>query len=134
MYKGIYKQGNNGGKRVFVNLSNHPSDQWGEAQRQDALCYGEIIDLPYPQIPVKIENDAMETLVSDYYDQIVRLDKPVVMLQGEAVFAFRLANRVKEAGIQVLASCTERVSEEERLEDGSIRKVSRFQYGGMREY
>ena len=134
MYNMGYNNGDFGGKHVFINLSNHPSSQWGDAQRQDALAYGEIIDLAYPQIPITIENDAMDALVSSYYDQIVRYDKPVVMLQGEPVFAYRLTNRLKEAGIKVLASCTERVATEEMMDDGSIRKVSNFCYGGMREY
>ena len=119
---------------MFVNLSNHPSSQWGDEQRRDAMQYGEIIDISYPRIPVRIENDAMDALVDTYYDQIVSLNNPVVMLQGEPVFAFRLTNRLKAIGIKVLVSCTERISEEERLEDGSVRKTSRFIYGGMREY
>ncbi|MBO6206365.1 MAG: hypothetical protein J6O73_05440 [Lachnospiraceae bacterium] len=119
---------------MFINLSNHPSSQWGEAQRQDALRYGEIVDIPYPQIPVKIANEEIDSLVNNYYDLIVQYDEPTVMLQGEPVFAFRLTNRLKTVGIKVLASCTERVSEEEKLEDGSVRKISQFLYGGMREY
>lgn len=119
---------------MFINLSNHPSSQWVAAQRQDALVYGEIVDLPYPQIPIQIESDAMDALVGTYFDTIVCMEEPTVMLQGEAVFAYRLTSRLKAAGIRVLACCTERVSEEEVLEDGSVRKISKFNYGGMREY
>lgn len=36
---------------MFVNFTNHPSGSWGAAQRRAAQVYGEILDLPFPDVP-----------------------------------------------------------------------------------
>ena len=36
---------------MFLNFSNHPSDRWNKAQRQAAERYGEIRDVPFPDVP-----------------------------------------------------------------------------------
>ena len=119
---------------VFINLSNHPSSLWDKTQTEDALQYGEIVDLAFPAIPVSISDKYMNHLVQEYANKIMEYDNPVVMIQGEFVFVFRMVTRLKSMGIRALACCTERISTEEKQADGSIKKVSRFVYGGMRGY
>ena len=36
---------------MFVNFTKHPSGSWGAAQRRAAQVYGEILDLPFPDVP-----------------------------------------------------------------------------------
>ena len=31
--------------KMFINLTNHPSDKWSESQRKAAEEYGEIVDI-----------------------------------------------------------------------------------------
>ena len=37
-------------KKMFINYTNHPSDAWGEKQREEASKYGEILDIHFPDI------------------------------------------------------------------------------------
>lgn len=122
------------GERVFINLSNHPSANWDSMQSGDALKYGRIVDMPFPLITVDITEEKMEALVEQYYDRIMQYKNPVVMLQGEFVFVYRMVARLKDASVRVFCACTERRSVEEKLADGSVRKISYFEYSGLREY
>ena len=134
MEKIFQKESNIGGKRVFINLTNHPSSAWGTEQIREAENYGEIADFPFHNIPVDISDTELDALVDEYYARIMEQSDPIVMLQGEFVFVYRLANRLKEAGIPVFSACTDRIVSEEVQPDGSIIKTSHFRYGGLREY
>ena len=35
---------------MFINYTNHPSVSWGEKQTSEAKKYGEIVDMPFPNI------------------------------------------------------------------------------------
>ena len=69
------------------------------------------MEMVWRSLPRKIREilseEELEKLVDQYEKKIAVLDEPVVMLQGEYVFTYRLVERLKEAGILVLASCTE---------------------------
>ena len=84
---------------MFINLSNHPVGSWSKEQIEATKIYGEIIEYPFPQIPVSVSDEEMNRLVSKYFELIMKHDQPVVMLQGEFVFVFRLVTRLKKAGI-----------------------------------
>lgn len=122
------------GKCVFINLSNHPSSEWGSGQTEDARKYGDIVDIPFPKIPADITDPQLNALVEQYFEKVMQYENPAVMLQGEFVFVFRLVTRLKREGIRVFSGSTERKGTEERLADGSIRKESVFEYCGLREY
>ena len=52
---------------MLINLSNHPSSNWGEKQKQSAIAqYNEIVDIPFPQIaPAATIEDVLE-LAEEY--------------------------------------------------------------------
>ena len=118
----------------FINLSNHPSDFWSEAQRAAAGQYGQIIDMPFPTIPPDITDDKMDALVQERFTQILQQPEPTVMLQGESVFTYRLVHRLNQAGVTTLAAVSIRESKEVQIEDGTTVKQSVFRFAGFRKY
>ena len=40
---------------VFINLSNHRSENWGNDQIEAASRFGEIVDLPFPNVEPGME-------------------------------------------------------------------------------
>ncbi len=119
---------------MIINLSNHPSSKWDEKQIHDALLFGDIVDMPFPNISVSIDGHQMDELVDDYYEKILKYKDPVVMIQGEFVFVFRLVTRLKAKGIRAISACTERIVSEEIQEDGSLKKTSNFRFCGFRDF
>lgn len=119
---------------MFINLSNHPSSLWMEKQIEVAKTYGDIIDMSFPQIDPEWDDSMINQLVDEYLVKVCEYDKPVVMLQGEMVFSYRLITKLKEKGIKVVAACSKRVAIEKHDEEGNSIKTSIFQFIRFREY
>lgn len=118
----------------FVNCSNHPSSKWASDQCEAAEEYGEIIDVRFPLVPPTATNEELNLLVEETLEKIMNAMPVAVMCMGEFVVCYRLVNRLKDQGIPVYASCSERESKEYIDETGAIRKESTFEFKGFREY
>ncbi len=115
---------------MLLNLSNHPSPKWPQNQIVAALAlYGEIIDLPFPQISPHLDSDALDMLVEQFELQIRKIDPTVVHIMGEMTFTFRLVKKLMDKGIFCIASTTERISD---VQNGI--KSSVFQFVQFRRY
>lgn len=120
-------------KKVFINLSNHPSQKWSEEQKEAAQKYGEIVDIPFPQInpemtSTKVYNTAnwwVKNILSAYNnDDIVSIH-----VMGEMTFTHAFVKIATAHNIPCFASTTERVTTEK---DGV--KTSVFQFVQFRQY
>ena len=100
---------------MFVNLSNHPSNRWERAQLETAReNYGEIVDMPFPQVTPDASNDELQILAQEYVQRIMSLTKSqtvTVHIMGEMTFTER-KNTYNDDGT----------------------KVSEFQFVKFREY
>lgn len=119
---------------MLINLSNHPSDRWGKKQLDLASQYGEIVDIGFPAIDPYGSSEEIDSLVEYYYKQILIYEKPVIMLQGEYIFTYRLVCRLKAAGFTVVAGCSDRRTIEYVDESGNTTRKSEFEFIGFKEY
>lgn len=119
---------------TFVNLTNHPSARWSDAQRRAALEYGPIRDLPFPAISERDMLEDLSRLAADYLEKIKAFENPVVLIQGEAVFSYRLVRLLEQAGIPALAAVSRRQVQETVLPDGTTQKTAYFVFEGFRLY
>ena len=118
---------------LLVNFSNHPSRYWDNSQREESQNYGELLDIPFPQISPNASDDELEKLALDYVQRIVSLAESkdiIVHIMGEMTFTFMVVTRLKEMGIKCIASTTERKTTYN--DDGT--KVSEFSFVKFREY
>lgn len=102
---------------MFINLSNHPSARWSTKQIEAAKQYGDIMDIPFPSVNPDGDESYIKGLANKYFQQVIQLaqGQPVMVhLMGEMTLTFILASRLKAAGIECVASTTERVVEENR--------------------
>ena len=102
--------------RLFINLSNHPSGQWDDPQRNAAMRYGQIVDLPFPEVPPEMGEDDVKTVAMNFYGKIRRLahkycngdsSQVTVMLQGEFTLVYILTKMLREDGIRVVSGSAE---------------------------
>lgn len=119
---------------MFLNISNHKSENWSVNQINEAEKYGKIIDIPFPAVNPRESDEYMDDLVDEYYQKVMEYEKPTVMVQGEFVFTYRFVNQLKQAGIKVVASCSERRVTEEIDENGCTIRRSQFEFVKFREY
>ena len=119
---------------MFINLSNHISEKWNSRQIEAAQKYGEIVDIMFPPVDPHSTDQELDSLVEDYYNKVMHYENPVVMLQGEYVFTYRLIVRLKKAGIKVLASQSERRTIEYIDDNGFTARRSEFEFVKFMEY
>lgn len=121
-------------RRVFVNLSNHPSVDWSEEQKKAALAYGGIIDVPFPSVPSSCSDKAMQKLADKAIGAVTKAAYPArevtVHVMGEMTLTYRIVNKLKARGIRCLASTSDRVASD----IGNGEKISQFHFVEFREY
>ena len=118
---------------LFLNLSNHSSDKWGEAQLDAARAYGKVVDMPFPTIDPGATTEEIYILAEEYAEEITSRypDRDLtVHIMGEMTFCFRLVTLLHARGIRCVASTTQRKTSE--LPDGT--KESIFEFQAFREY
>lgn len=119
---------------MFVNITNHPHENWSLEQIEAAREYGEIIDIVFPSVPPDASEADVDTMAEDLFRQVICLKPDIVMCQGEMTLAFRVVERLKSAGIKTVAACSERHACETYLADGSTQKSTVFLFKGFRAY
>lgn len=118
---------------LFINFSNHPSKYWDDKQRKASQNYGELFDMPFPQIAPNASYEELQILAQDCVNKIASLGDSqsiTVHIMGEMTFTFMVVTRLKEMGITCLASTTER--KVTMNADGT--KQSEFSFVKFREY
>ncbi|MBN2662937.1 MAG: hypothetical protein JXR68_04745 [Bacteroidales bacterium] len=130
---------------MLINLSNHPSNDWGREQTNAALYFIHTKDISFPEInPAATEVEIIELAekylskclnlfkeYNDYNNSITKRDyNHAVHIQGEFTFVYALVNLLKAEGIKCVASTSERKIIKEK--DGS--KTLIFNFVQFREY
>lgn len=118
---------------MFVNLSNHPSRYWDKEQIKASQEYGELFDMPFPQIAPGATEKELQNLTLEYVHGIISLGDPkmiTVHIMGEMTFTYMVVTKLKELGIKCVASTTERKVTINA--DGT--KLSDFSFVKFREY
>jgi len=118
---------------LLLNLSNHPYAVWSERQQQAASAYGEVVDIPFPEIPEDIDEDGIEQMANKYIDSIIlqSSNRPCnIHIMGEMTFTYAMVNRLKSLGYTCIASTSKRIVEDRP--DGT--KNVRFEFCRFREY
>lgn len=129
----VEKPVHNVGETYFINISNHPSDKWDEKQRNAALEYGSIVDIPFPEIDTNDSTEKLALLADEYLGKIKAIASPysaVVHLMGEQTFCFSLLTRLQKAGYRCVASTTKRIVQE----IGNNERCVVFSFEKFREY
>ena len=119
---------------MLINLTNHPSTLWSREQTEAAAMYGEIRDLPFPTVSPSADEAALEAQIEAYDRMVADSGAAYVLLQGEYVFTFRLATRLKARGVRVFAAVSERCVTETQTDDGRTVKQSEYRFRQFREY
>lgn len=120
-------------KRLFLNVSNHPTSGWGEEQLTAAKAYGEVEDFSFPSVSATASSEEVKALAESVANDIIANNPDTeltVHVMGEMTFTFALVSKLKSHGIRCVASCTDRQAE--NLGNGD--KLSHFHFAQFREY
>lgn len=123
-----------GKESMLINCTNHPYEIWNEPQRKASRVYGEVVDLPFPQIDPAATPEEIRGIVDRYVDEIETRKPEAVLAAGEFTCLFMLVDRLLRDGVEVLCTCSRRITEEEKKPDGSNEKKTHFYFEGFRRY
>ncbi len=119
---------------MFINHTNHPAEHWSEAQRRAAEAYGEIRDMPFPSVAPDLSADEVRRLAEAQAAELIAMAPAAVLCQGEFTYTYHMVRCLQQAGVLVLAACSERVSRETVDEQGASHRVSEFRFVQFRSY
>lgn len=116
---------------MLVNLSNHPSGFWSEEQLAAARLFGDIVDVPFPNIDPSSSSATVHSIADKAVGDITAMAEDIVVhVMGEMTFTYAVVSRLKALGIRCVASTTERKTT--YSSDGT--KLSEFSFVKFREY
>jgi hypothetical protein len=123
---------------MIINLTNHPSARWEEAQKKAAeklSLGGQIVDHPFPQIDPRMTEEDLWTLAERAADKFLYETNDVdgIVVQGEFGFTFLLVYFLRGV-IPCYYACSERVVTESTDSEGKTQKTSVFSFVQFREY
>ena len=121
-------------EKIFINHTNHRSENWSAEQTAAAEKLGRIVDLPFPEIPSNFSTEEVKQLVLENLQEILKLSPTVVLCQGEFSYTFAMVEELKKIKIPVIATTSERIVSEITDSDGSTKKVSVFRFVRFRAY
>lgn len=127
-----------GGRRPFVNLSNHPVEAWPQAQlaAARALGAGEPLDFPggFPSVDPEAGAEEVDELAERTVAEVAGMDPAVVFVSGEFTLTHALVAGLRSKGVRCVAATTRRAVSESARPDGSVVRTSRFEFVRWREY
>lgn len=117
---------------MFVNFSNHSIKTWSKEQYQAAVDfgYGTPVDsiVSMPMVSPHANPGAVYRIATEIFDAARHRGMKACMIAGELSLCIHLYNLCLEHGIPVFSATSERISVEEKQEDGSTKKTSVFKF------
>ena len=115
---------------TFINFSNHPSRLWTQQQIEAALKFGDIKDIPFPEVnPYDTTEDIQ--ILADHYVELIKKENPAcVMCQGELCLSYNVIVKLKQNNIKTVAACNYR----NIILGDNLTKTTIFEFIQFREY
>lgn len=119
--------------KVFLNLSNHPYNEWEDCQKQAAIVYGNVVDMPFPKVDEGGDEQYIMCLAQTYFQRIKEIGTPqslTIHLMGEMTFCFAMLKLLQQEGYTCVASTSKRIVDELK----PSQKQVTFQFERFRRY
>ena len=103
-------------------------------QRRAAQVYGEILDLPFPDVPPALSAAAVAAMADEWAARILALRPACVLCQGEMTLTARVVRLLQSRGVPVVAACSARCAASRTDADGCTHRQTEFRFVQFREY
>lgn len=118
---------------LFLNLSNHPCSSWTAEQLAAAREFGDIMDLPFPQVAPDAAEEEIGRLAGEQVALIRKYAAEhdvTVHVMGEMSLTYSLVSRLTALGIRCVCSTSYRVVRDE----GDGKRLVEFHFNKFRSY
>lgn len=120
--------------KKFANVSNHNSENWGEAQKKAAIDIVDgmdgvsIVDFAFPAVSPTATTEDVNEMATAIAEDVIESECSAALVAGPFGLCLGIATRLAAAGIKVFDACSERNTSEVVLPDGSTKKVVTFSF------
>lgn len=121
-------------EKIFINHTNHASNNWSAEQIAAAEIFGKIIDIPFPEVPPNFDTAEVYQMALENLREFLKLSPVAVLCQGEFSYTVAMVEELKKNQIPVMAATSERIVSEVVESDGSTKRVSSFRFVRFRKY
>lgn len=118
----------------FINFTNHRLSVWSPEQLRQAQQYGNIIDVPFPDISACMTDEQLYSLAKEYIHVLLSKNPCCVLCQGESVFSTLMVSMLIKNNINVVAAVSQRKVTESINSDGQTVKNAVFDFVCFRKY
>lgn len=119
---------------MFINLSNHSQHTWSAEQLAAAELYGEVFDMPFPDVPAAADEEWISKTADVLCREISEKQPAAVLVQGEMSLTFAVVSRLLSNGITTVCATSERCCDTVTAADGSVVRRSVFRFVRFRKY
>jgi len=116
---------------MFYNISNHPSADWSKEQTEAAG--GKIVDVPFPAVDPKWSSSDVRMQAMALYYSLPKGGDNTYLVQGEFSFTYALTSMLVDAGFNVVVATSKREAIETKIDDGTTKKFSVFNFVQFRQ-
>ena len=120
---------------IFINFSNHPSNNWSKKQKKTVSDQynAHIVDIVFPSVSASADEEEISALAEECVETICRYKPKAVMCQGEFGLTYQVVTLLKQKDILTVYSCSERKTIEKKTDNGTV-KTSEFCFVRFRKY
>ncbi len=114
---------------TFINATNHPSAKWSQEQLKAAQGYGEVYDLPFPNVDPTASSEDVRRIAHGYAADIAgQAGKGgTALVQGEGSLMYHTIRFLtEEYGVHCVVACSDRKVVESVNEKGETVKTATF--------
>lgn len=119
---------------MLINLSNHIHRLWSAEQLSAAAVYGEVWDMPFPNVPAHADETWISSTADALCRDILERRPEAVLVQGEMSLTYSVVHTLRKNNITVLCAASERCCESTLDADGSTVRRSVFKFVCFRKY
>lgn len=98
---------------MLLNLTNHPSSTWSQAQKDAAIKqFGGILDMPFPQIDPEASLEEVQALAIETFEKIagMKISELAVLVTGEFNFCYCILTILERERVAAYATTSERIA------------------------
>ncbi len=113
---------------MFYNLSNHPHVNWGNAQLEAARKWGDIEDVPFPEVNAQLDEQDILRAAQESVTKIQMSKDDAIFVAGEYGFVFPIIDELLNQGKTVLSTASEDKTAYRTADNGTSERIIHYNF------
>ena len=113
---------------MFYNLSNHPHVNWGNAQLEAARKWGDIEDVPFPEVNAQLDEQDILRAAQECVKKIKMSIDDAIFVAGEYGAAFPIIDELLNQGKTVLSTISDSKIVYRTADNGTSERIIHFNF------